>query len=187
MAVVPDNDLSDEALMAAYLDGSEAAMRTLVRRYAPRLHGFFRRHASVSAEDCVQQTFLQLHRARARYERGRSFKAWLFTIAANVRVDAWRAGGAKGQATELDENDAPASGEPSVEQLIDRERLKVVIERLLATLPEPQRAVVHLHFYEGLSFAEIAAALDSNENAVKQRAFRAYTALRAAMPKMEQS
>jgi RNA polymerase sigma-70 factor (ECF subfamily) len=180
------HDLSDEALMAAYLDGSEAAMRELVRRYAPRLHGFFRRHASISAEDCVQQTFLHLHRARARYERGRSFKAWLFTIAANVRVDAWRQGGGKGTPELLEDDDPRTAEPPTVEAAIDRERLKAVIERALAALPEPQRAVVHLHFFEGLSFAEIAAALGSNENAIKQKAFRAYTNLRAQLPALEQ-
>jgi RNA polymerase sigma-70 factor (ECF subfamily) len=56
-----------------------------------------------------------------------------------------------------------------------------VIDRVRAAvdaLPESQRVIVHLHRYEGLTFAEIAGSLATTEGAVKLRAFRAYGRLR---------
>ena len=54
------------------------------------------------------------------------------------------------------------------------ERVRAALE----ALPESQRAIVHLHRYEGLTFAEIARVLGTTEGAVKLRAFRAYERLR---------
>ena len=52
------------------------------------------------------------------------------------------------------------------------------VRAALAALPESQRAVIHLHRYEGMTFAEIAQVLGSTPGAVKLRAFRGYEKLR---------
>ena len=52
------------------------------------------------------------------------------------------------------------------------------VRRAIGRLPPSQRAVIHLHRYEQLSFAEIARALGTTEGAIKLRAFRAYEELR---------
>jgi RNA polymerase sigma-70 factor, ECF subfamily len=61
---------SDEELMAAYVTGDASAFSEIVRRYAPVLERFMRRglYQSEDAEDLVQQTFLQVHRARKDFD-----------------------------------------------------------------------------------------------------------------------
>ena len=67
---------SDEALMAAYQGGDAAALRELFRRHGGALLRMFQRDlARPEAEDLVQQTFLQLHRARADYRVGAPLRA----------------------------------------------------------------------------------------------------------------
>jgi RNA polymerase sigma-70 factor (ECF subfamily) len=85
-------NVSDEALMQRYLAGDVGAFEALFARLAPRVHGFFLRsfRESAVADDLLQATFLKLHRARTAYRRGDPLRPWVFTIAANVRLDELR-------------------------------------------------------------------------------------------------
>src|SRR5262245_35481494 len=83
---------SDEMLMAAYARGDRQAFARLFARLAPRLHRFFRRSfgTGATADDLLQQTFLNLHRARASYRPELKVAPWAFAIAARVRLDEFR-------------------------------------------------------------------------------------------------
>jgi RNA polymerase sigma-70 factor (ECF subfamily) len=183
---------SDEALMARYQARAEqAAFEALFRRWAGKLLAFFRRGlwggagADEVAADLVQKTFLHVHRARADYAVGRPFRPWLYTIALNVRREEgrWRS---RHREVLASADDASADGrggamararEPAVEpgttSASDR-----LVRRALAALPGAQREVVILHWYEELSFPEIAELVGASVAAVKVRAHRAYEALR---------
>lgn len=155
--------------------GERRAFEVLFRRYAPRLLGLFRRSTGndALAQDLVQQTFLHLHRARRDYRTGKKFRPWLFAIAMNVRREHFRRRQRR-QETPLD----PARhGEPAQapEASTPTER---VVRRALQQLPEAQREVVLLHYYEGLSMQEVAQAVGASRSAVKVRAHRAYKVLR---------
>jgi RNA polymerase sigma-70 factor (ECF subfamily) len=106
----------------------------------------------------------------------------VFTIAARVRVDWLRRSGKRGDEEELDGDileDPDPTRQPGALAL-EKERAERV-RRALDRLPEPQRAVVHLHRFEGLDFAEIGKALGITEGAAKLRAFRAYAQLRTLL------
>ena len=79
--------------MAAYADGDHAAFRELFARNAPLLTRVVRSQVASDDEcrDLVQQTFLQLHRARRDYRKGEPLRPWLLTIAYNLCRDRWRA------------------------------------------------------------------------------------------------
>ena len=85
-------EVSDEALMAAYCAGDEAAFRRLFQRYGGRIYSFLLHTTGerTQAEDLSQQTWLKLHRARGSFDGGSRFAAWLYTIAANLRRDEAR-------------------------------------------------------------------------------------------------
>jgi RNA polymerase sigma factor (sigma-70 family) len=162
---------TDEALMTAYVAGDEAAFDELFRRYAPLLERAMRRRlpSDSDAQDVVQQTFLQLHRARFDFDASRRFRPWLFTIAFNLQRELSRSRARK-PTTSL-EPDA-ASCDPAVRGDVED------VHRALATLPDQTREVIALHWLEGLSFADVAALVGASEGAVKIRAHRGYEALR---------
>lgn len=169
----------DDALMARYAaTGDRACFEALFRRWSGPLHGWFLRGLGPGphVEDLVQQTFLHVHRARRDFRPGAPFRPWLFTIAANLRREHLRRAGRKPEAAW----DPTAHGEPAVlpdaSSPSDR-----AVRRALAALPDGQREVVLLHWYEGLSFPEIAEVVGASASAVKVRAHRAYTALRQAL------
>jgi RNA polymerase sigma-70 factor (ECF subfamily) len=170
--------VSEEELMEAYVAGDPEAFQRLFRSLAPSVHAFFARSvgSGAIAEDLLQTTFLKLHHARRRW-RGERLRPWVFTIAAHVRTDWLRRNG-RGE-EEVDEEALAGAGEgcdpaTALGARERSERVRVALDSLTA----PQRAVVHLHRFEHLSFAEIGAVLGISEGAAKLRAFRAYAELR---------
>ena len=171
---------TDEALFAAYVDGDAAAFDALFRRYAPSLLALFRRdiYRPQDAEELVQETFLRAHRAAADFRPGAPLKPWLITIALNTKRSYKRRKARKPEAPlELD-----GRRDPSVESRYeDRRDAAKQVASGLAALPDSQREVIELHWFGGLSFAEVAEAVGATVSAVKVRAHRGYKAMRASI------
>jgi len=169
---------TDEELMSAYVAGNARAFEGLFARLAPRVHAFFLRsfRNEAVADDLLQVTFMKVHRARAQYRPELKLMPWLFAVAARVRLDELRRRlrlpeDAGEEAVARADEQAPREAPQSTE-------LKEAVRAALDALPESQRAVIHLHRYEGMTFAEISRVLDTTPGAVKLRAFRGYETLR---------
>jgi len=169
-------EVTDEELMERYVRSGDAqAFEALFRRYAGRLHGLFLRSNGTRdlASDLVQKTFMHVHRARADFQQGRPFRPWIYTIALNVRREEGRKRARSREvAVNVDDVREP-SVEPDAKSATDR-----LVQRALTQLSDGQREVILLHWYEGLSFPEIAEMLGATVSAVKVRAHRGYGELR---------
>jgi RNA polymerase sigma-70 factor (ECF subfamily) len=170
--------------MAAYARGDQRAFERLFARLAPSVHAFFLRsfRSPAVADDLLQTTFLKLHRARKEYRTDARVRPWVFTIAARVRLDELR----RRYAAPADSDEEALASladerEPGGERRLEQADVKARVKAAVDALPESQRVVVHLHRYEGMTFAEIAKALGSTEGAIKLRAFRAYERLRESL------
>jgi RNA polymerase sigma-70 factor (ECF subfamily) len=169
---------SDEELMAAYTAGDASAFRELFDRYAAGLMRMLLRQlrAREEAHDLLQQTFLQLHRARFDFDGRQRFRAWIFTIALNLKREHFRRVRRRPEQP-LEEADFAALGIDA--RGARRWEAQKDLSRALLELRPEQREVIELHWFEGLSFPEIGACLGLSTNAVKVRAHRGYVALRA--------
>jgi RNA polymerase sigma factor (sigma-70 family) len=168
---------TDEELMAAYVAGDSAAFRELFARYAPLLLRVMQRQLSrpEEARDLVQQTFLQLHRARNDFRQDAKVRPWLFTIALNLKREHFRQSGRRREGPlELNGRSDPSEGPSGIERLEARRVLLPALQRL----QPDQREVIILHWFEGLSFPEVAQVVGATLSAVKVRAHRGYAALR---------
>jgi RNA polymerase sigma-70 factor (ECF subfamily) len=170
----------DEELLAEHLAGIAGAFDALVARYIEDLYGFFQRFVgnSAAAEDLVQETFLQVHLAAGAFDPSRTFKPWLYTIAANKGRDHLRARGRR-PTHSLDASsggeDSPAIGgllpaadADAVEHVADEEQARLV-RATIDQMPEPQRLVLVLGYYQRLPYAEIADILAVPVGTVKSR------------------
>jgi RNA polymerase sigma-70 factor (ECF subfamily) len=149
---------------------------------APRVHAFFYRafRDECTADELMQTTFLKVHRARESYRRDLPFAPWLFAIAVHVRRDEWRrrfrlSETAGEEAISIADQEAAVDRANEAASAADRSS---EIRAAISELPEIQRVVLQLHQYEGMTYAEIALALESSTGAVRQHAFRAYETLR---------
>lgn len=169
-------EVTDEELMRRYVTAGDAsAFEALFSRYASRLHGLFLRSAGTRdlAADLVQKTFLHVHRARNDFQLGRPFRPWIYTIALNVRREAARKRARSREVAVSTDDLREPSVAPEASSATDR-----LVQRALTQLNEGQREVILLHWYEGLSFPEIAEMLNASVSAVKVRAHRGYGELR---------
>ncbi len=179
--VRPLSDLrSDEELMAAYVAGNAAAFRVIFERYAPLLLRAMLRELYMreEANDLVQQTFLQLHRARADFDASQKLKPWVFTIAMNLKREYFRRKKRRPERS----LDAESTIEPAVAALgAARVEARHTLARVMQDLPADQREVIELHWFDGLEFPEVAQVVGASVSAVKVRAHRGYVRLRQAL------
>jgi RNA polymerase sigma factor (sigma-70 family) len=172
---------TDEQLMAAYVAGDAVAFRVLFDRYADVLFRMARRRVASDsdARDIVQQALLQLHRARADFRSDSRLRPWLFTIAMNLVREYYRKQGRRReQALEVEPvAESTAAAEPT-----DR---ALRVRAALATLPEQQREVIELHWFEESPYEEIAVIVGASVAAVRVRAHRGYERLRKILPEHE--
>jgi RNA polymerase sigma-70 factor (ECF subfamily) len=186
-AGTPERGLREADLaMERYANGDDAAFPQLYDLLAPRLYGYLLRQTRdrARAEDVLQQTLLQLHRARGSFCPGAEVLPWTFAIARRLLIDAHRRGRGEvlaGDRAQVEEAEEPAAGSGGPEAQLEASRLAERLHAELLRLPEPQRVAFELVRQEGLSMAEAAQALGTTVNAVKLRASRAYRALRAVL------
>ena len=158
--------------------GDRRAFEELYRRYSGRLYGLFLRavHDEAAARDLVQKTFLHFHRARRDYTQGRPLRPWIYTIALNLRREHFRRRARKPETSYDPATHGELTTQPAATTATDR-----LVRRALAALPDNQREVILLHWYEDMPFAEIAQVVGASVSAVKVRAHRGYERLRVAL------
>lgn len=167
-ADIADASIPDEKLALDVQRGKQAALAQLIKRHHNPLMGYLFRMTSGDrqlAEDLVQETFLRMLRGIDRYTYPRPFKPWLYAIATNLARDHYKAADFR-LAADIDEN---LWHDTSPEEIaLASDEVHTVI-RALATMPDFQREVIVLRFYQALSLAEIADALDIPIGTVKSR------------------
>lgn len=160
-----------EALLAAVAeDRNKEAFAALFNHFAPRVKGYLmRRGASPNqAEDIAQETMVSVWRKAHLFDRRKAnASTWLFTIARNQRIDNFR----RERRPEPDVNDPSYAPDPVAQP--DREVSTIedtaAVRRALAELPEAQREVIALSFYEDISHSVIADRLGLPIGTVKSR------------------
>jgi RNA polymerase sigma-70 factor (ECF subfamily) len=168
------DDRTDRALVARTANGDESAFRLLYERLAERVfrYAFSLLHNRHLAEEVAQETMVVVWRQAGKFEGRSKVSTWVFGIARFRALDLLRKEQRGARVPE------PTLAEPDPAPAIhDRERALGAIK----TLPEEQREVVFLTFYEGLSYSEIAGMLGIPEGTVKSRMYYARRALAEAL------
>jgi len=119
-----------------------------------------------AAADATQEAFIKAFRGLRKFRGDAAFKTWLLTIAANEARGALRRMGRRNELP-LDAVGPAPSQEVSAAEALEKKEDLGRIQKLLAELPEKQRQTVTLRIFEGLSFREIGAIIDSSEGAAR--------------------
>lgn len=170
----------DSACMRALAGGDRTAFAQLVERWQTRLINFFYRSTGnrADAEDLAQETFIELHRAAPRYKAQGTFNAYIFTLARRRLIDSYR----KKSRRPLDFVDPGEYFMQSQPEESDQSReIEEAFHRALSGLPNNQRNAILMLQQQGLSYEEIAQALDASVSAVKTWIHRARTHLRTEL------
>jgi RNA polymerase sigma-70 factor (ECF subfamily) len=186
---------SDTALVMRCQKADVAAFNEIVARYKNKIYNYvFRMTGNAEdAEDLTQEVFVRMYTNIRAFRAEASLSTWLFRIAGNICVDAFRRGKkVRGLVHSLD---APVAGSDEAdegqsvtrdvpdwtmepESVLGRKELGAHIQAALQSLPPKLRSAVILHDVEGLAYEEIAQAERIPLGTVKSRIFNARVALR---------
>ncbi len=156
--------LSDQALLEMYQQGNREVVSQLLERHTRRVRDYVRMmvHNDDVADDLTQEVLIKVVKVldEGRYTDKGRFLPWVLRIAHNRVLDYFRA---QKQVKTISESSAGFDilgnknlAEPSIEDSIISEQRAEEIRALVEELPEEQREVVKMRYYEGLSFKEIA-------------------------------
>lgn len=188
-AAVSVAEPNDEELFKQVRSGDRASLALLVKRYE---HGLFALLVRMTggdthrADDLFQETFLRAVRAAVTFDASKRFRPWITAIAVNLVRDEARKRRLRGEVAleaedgahlhgaAVDPNGTPAE---HAERGDEAEQIRAALERLT----EKEREVVLLHFYDGMTLAEVAYTLEVPLGTVKSRLHGALTRLKGLL------
>jgi RNA polymerase sigma-70 factor, ECF subfamily len=158
---------SDLALVTAIRSGDAGAMAALYDRYSSIVYSVALRvlQDTAAAEDVLQDIFMQLWRNPGAFDASRgNMAAWLAVIARHRAIDSLRR-----RRPENDIEDIVVSVEPDLASEADRYRVMEKVRDALGTMTPPQRSVLEMAYFEGLTHAEIAEKTGEPLGTIKTR------------------
>ena len=179
-------DDNDQQLVQRVQKGDKAAFDLLVRKYQHRVLKLVGRFVSdaAEAEDVAQEAFLKAYRALPAFRGDSAFYTWLYRIAINTAKNTLVSNRRRPVDFDLDLQDPEQHDRQALlkdadtpEGVLLTDEIRGVVERALEQLPEDLRTAIVLRELEGLSYEEIAEAMDCPVGTVRSRIFRAREAI----------
>jgi RNA polymerase sigma-70 factor (ECF subfamily) len=179
-------DDTDQQLVQRVQAGDKSAFNLLILKYQHRVLKLVSRFVSdaAEAEDVAQEAFLKAYRALASFRGESAFYTWLYRIAINTAKNALVANRRRPVDFDLDlqdpdqyERQARLKDEDTPEGVLLTDEIRTVVERAMEQLPEDLRTAIVLRELEGMSYEEIAEAMDCPVGTVRSRIFRAREAI----------
>ncbi|MBS5703652.1 MAG: sigma-70 family RNA polymerase sigma factor [Butyricicoccus pullicaecorum] len=171
----------EKVLLQRAKKGEMAAFESLVTAYERRVYSLALRSTGSEADaaDITQEVFLRAYRSLDTFRGESGFSTWLYRITVNLCVDLARK---NNPAESLDDEqalEAPETrGAYQPETALANSELRRELDAALSLVSEEHRKIVILRDVAGMSYADIAAALELEEGTVKSRLARARAALR---------
>ena len=170
--------VQDDADLILSARRNPEAFAALYDRYVKSVYRYLygRVGSAQEAEELTAQTFLAAIESLPRYDHRGYFSAWLFSIAHRKAADFFRTR----EPIRLEEagdfeSEADLPGEVARGEQIRK------LARLIRSLEDSERELIHLHFTAGLTFAEMASVLGKKEDAVKKSMYRLLERLHGRM------
>jgi len=166
------DDVSPEAtLLHRLLRKDVSAFEEIYERHSRIVYSLVLRilRQGSTAEEVVQDVFLQLWRNSGQYDAKRPFMPWLLTLARNRALDQLRLKSERQRRREEQTEVFPqiAAAAPEYEEALDEKRRAERVRTLITSLPSAQKKAIELAYFEGLSHSEIAEALNEPLGTVK--------------------
>lgn len=188
--------ITDEALVERAQQGDKKAFNLLVVRYQNRVASLLTRYvARDDIPDIVQESFIKAYRSLNSFRGESAFYTWLYRIAVNTAKNHLTALGRRPPKEDILAEDAESydSGVQlrevdTPENLVLSEELKRIVFETIENLPTELKTAITLRELEGLSYEEIAEAMQCPVGTVRSRIFRAREAIDAKIqPLMQQN
>lgn len=166
---MPNREQSDEDILSLLQQsqGLERGFRLLVEKYQERLYWHVRRLVlqHEDANDVLQNCFVKAFRGIANFRGQSQLYTWLYRIATNEAITHLNRSQRKATAS-IDE-EAGLANQLKADAYFDGDEIQIRLQQALRQLPEKQRVVFNLRYYEEMPYKEMAEMLDTSVGALK--------------------
>ena len=176
----------DEDLVLRVQRGDRSAFDFLVIKYQHKIIQLVNRYVKdpSEAQDVAQEAFIKAYRALGNFRGDSAFYTWLYRIAINTAKNYLVSRSRRSSDYQVDIQDAEAienapqlQGMETPERLLLNQEIIDTIKTAIEKLPEEMRTAIMLREFEGMSYEEIATAMDCPVGTVRSRIFRAREAI----------
>jgi RNA polymerase sigma-70 factor (ECF subfamily) len=177
---------TDQLLVERVKRGEKAAFNALVLKYQSRIVNLVSRFVRNPADalDVTQEAFIKAYRALPNFRGESAFYTWLYRIAVNtaknfLAVQARRPAESDAGTEDIERNegDTALTEHDTPEHLLLTDEIQATVIAAIEALPEDLKTAIMLRELEGLSYEEIAVAMDCPIGTVRSRIFRAREAI----------
>ncbi len=188
ITLVTNQPATDEQIMALLRAAPtfERGFRQLMAQYRERLYWHIRRLVLVheDADDVLQNTFIKIYRGILQFEGKSKLYTWLYRIATNEALTHLQSK-ARHAAASLDDAASLAAGRLQADSWFDGDALQVRLQAAIAQLPDKQRQVFQLRYYDEMPYEEMSALLATSVGALKASFHHATKKIEAAFREAE--
>ncbi len=179
-------DVDDFALLDQWGSGDRAAGNTLLMRHFDTVYRFFvsKIGNDTEVDDLIQRVFLACVESRERFRREASFRTFLLAVARHELFRHFRQNRTRGARSESLGSMSVAELGSSVRAAMVRREEERLLLSALREIPVDLQITIELHYWEGLTTAELATVLEIPQGTVKSRLRRAREALHEAMARI---
>jgi RNA polymerase sigma-70 factor (ECF subfamily) len=180
------NEQLDQELVLRVQQGDKSAYDLLVIKYQHKVIQLVNRYVKDPSEsqDVAQEAFIKAYRALGNFRGDSAFYTWLYRIAINTAKNYLVSRSRRNSSYEVDiqdaeqvENASQLQGMETPERLLLNQEIVETIKTAIDNLPEEMRIAIMLREFEGMSYEEIAQAMDCPVGTVRSRIFRAREAI----------
>jgi RNA polymerase sigma-70 factor (ECF subfamily) len=170
-----DINSDDREIIEAFLDGSQSAFNVLIQKYQKKVYWIVRKMVidHFDADDITQEVFIKLNSSLVEFRGESKFFTYLYKIATNYSLNHLSKKKREAQRTTDIETVDIAADEKSSGDLIDDSARTKLLEEAIGNLPEQQRAVFNMRYYDDLSYEEISQITNKSVGGMKANYFHA--------------
>lgn len=162
--------MSDEQILELLRSDNtfERGFRLLMSQYRERLYWHIRRLVLVheDADDVLQNTFIKIYRGILQFEGKSKLYTWLYRIATNESI-TYLQGKARHASASLDDETVLQTNRLQADEWFDGDEVQVKLQQSIARLPDKQRLVFNLRYFDEMPYEEMAVLLDTSVGALK--------------------
>ncbi len=169
------NHLDDLQLIQEFNAGNEQAFNQLVLRYQEKIYWIVRRMIvdHDETDDLVQNIFVKAYQSLHSFKGESSFYTWIYRISVNITLNELRRKKIRRTFSLDEEVHQIASRDELPQEKLEREEQTQTINKAIELLPEKQKKVFLLRYYEELPYEEIAKILKTSVGGLKANYFHA--------------
>lgn len=160
--------LTDEQLLELIQLNKESGFRSLMHQYQEQTYWHIRRMVTTheDADDVVQNTFIKVFKNIEKFKGNSKIYTWIFRIATNESITFLK-NRKRRQSESLDESEKLIGNRLIADEYFDGNNAQVVLQKAIIALPEKQKAVFNLRYYDELPYNDISEILETSVGALK--------------------